>query len=375
MSGEFLRLLVTDYTLRTVTLGAALLGLTSGTLGAFAVLRRQALLGDAVAHATLPGIALAFLLTLSKAPLILLLGAAVSGWLGTLLVLAVVRNTRIREDAALGLILSVFFGLGLVLLTRIQKMPLASQAGLDSFLFGQAATLMVGDVQAMALLAAPVLLLLVLLWKEWKLISFDPEYGATLGYRVRLLDTVMTSMIVVAIVIGLQTVGVVLMSAMIVAPAAAARQWTDRLSVMVGLSAFFGALAGVCGAILSSSTSQLPTGPSIVVIISLIVAFSLAFAPNRGLVWDWVRQARNRSRLRLDTVLGNMMLLARQHEEADYGHKAAAIGALSGGRIGIEARLRELRREGFVEMDRQGDWHLTAKGVARCEMIVKKWEP
>lgn len=289
--------LLFDYTLRTVALGAGVLGAISGALGAFAVLRKQSLLGDAMSHAALPGIAIAFLLTESKAPLVLLLGAAVAGWVGTLLVSSVVSTTRIKLDSALGIVLSVFFGFGLMLLTFIQRMPTAAQAGLDKFLFGQAATLVERDVLAMGLLGLPAIALMLLFWKEFKLLSFDPDFGASLGLPMRLLDILLTTLIVVAIVVGLQTVGVVLMSAMVVAPAAAARQWTDRLGVMVGLSALLGALAGVSGAVLSSTTARLPTGPTVVLCISAIVLISLLFAPNRGLVASWLRGQRQRRRL------------------------------------------------------------------------------
>jgi manganese/zinc/iron transport system permease protein len=287
-----------DYTLRTVALGAATLGIVSGALGSYAVLRRQSLLGDAISHAALPGIALAFLLTRSKEPLVLMLGAGIAGWLGTLLMMSIVRATRIKDDSALGLVLSVFFGFGLMLLTFIQRQPDAGQAGLDKFLFGQAAALLQRDVITMAVLGGLALLTLAIFWKEFKLLSFDPDYGASLGFPMRVLDILLTTLLVIAIVIGLQTVGVVLMSAMIVAPAAAARQWTDRLGLMVTLSALFGAGAGVSGAVISSSVQQLPTGPTIVLCISAIVLLSLLFAPNRGLVWNWVRSRRNRRNLR-----------------------------------------------------------------------------
>ncbi|MDI3340777.1 MAG: iron chelate uptake ABC transporter family permease subunit [Sphaerobacter sp.] len=292
--------LLFDYTLRTVALGAAILGCVSGTLGSYAVLRRQSLLGDAISHAALPGIALAFLLTGSKAPLVLVLGAAAAGWLGTLLVMGVVRTTRVKFDSALGIILSVFFGVGLVLLTFIQKRPDATQAGLDRFLFGQAATLLAHDVVTMAALGGLALLTMLLFWKELKLLSFDPEFGSTLGFPIRALDVLLTTLLVVAIVVGLQTVGVVLMSALVVAPAAAARQWTNRLGVMVALAGSFGALAGVSGAVLSSSAARLPTGPLIVLCASALVLLSLCLAPNRGIVWNALRQRRNRRRLQVD---------------------------------------------------------------------------
>src|SRR5690606_19453811 len=209
-----------DYTLRTVALGSAILGIVSGALGSFAVLRKQSLLGDAISHAALPGIVLAFLITRSREPIVLILGALIAGWLATLFMLSIIRTTRIKDDSALGLVLSVFFGFGLMLLTFTQKLPDATQAGLDKFLFGQAATLLQRDVITMGSVGAIALLLLFAFWKEFKLITFDSEYAGSLGFPVRVLDVVLTTLLVIAIVLGLQTVGVVLMSAMIVAPAA-----------------------------------------------------------------------------------------------------------------------------------------------------------
>lgn len=294
---DLLHALFFDYTLRTVALGSAVLGILSGALGAFAMLRKQSLLGDAISHAALPGVVIAFLLTRSKAPLVLILGAAIAGWLATLWMASITRHTRIKEDSSLGLVLSVFFGLGLMLLTFTQRLPDARQAGLDTFLFGQAAALLQRDVITMALLGGVVLLLVGLFWKEFKLLSFDYEFGASLGFPMRLLDMLLTTLLVIAIVIGLQAVGVVLMSAMVVAPAAAARQWTDRLGGMVALSALFGALAGVSGAVISSTRQGLSTGPTVVLCISAIVVFSLLLAPNRGLVWNWMRRQVNRRKL------------------------------------------------------------------------------
>lgn len=284
-----------DYTLRTVAAGAATLGLMSGALGSFAVLRRQSLLGDAVAHAALPGIALAFLITGSRETWALTIGAAILGWVGALLVIAIRRTTRIKEDTALGVVLSVFFGFGLLLLTFIQKRPNSSQAGLDKFLFGQAATLLISDVWLIVALGTAAFAVIMIFWKEFKLLCFDADYGATLGLPMRLLDIALTTTLVIAIVAGLQTVGVILMSAMVVAPAAAARQWTNRLGVMVALAAAFGATAGIGGAIASSTTAGLPTGPMIVVCLSLIAAVSLLLAPARGIVWRALRERRNRA--------------------------------------------------------------------------------
>lgn len=366
---ELLRDLLFDYTLRTVALGAGTLGIVSGALGTYAMLRKQSLLGDAMSHAALPGIALAFLLTGSKAPLVLMLGAAIAGWAGTLFVMSIINSTRIKDDSALGLVLSVFFGFGLMLLTFVQRRPDATQAGLDKFLFGQAAALLERDVITMAAIGTLAMLTMVLFWKEFKLLSFDPEFGASLGFPIRLLDVLLTSLLVIAIVIGLQAVGVVLMSAMIVAPAAAARQWTDRLGVMVGLSALFGALAGVSGAVVSSITTGLSTGPTIVLCASVLVLVSLTLAPNRGLMWRWVRRQRNRQRLKVDAVLADLFTLASQHEDLDHGHSVEVLRVMGGGQGGVARSLREMESRGWVRQIDENEWSLTPAGLAEAERM------
>lgn len=360
-----------DYTLRTVALGSAVLGIVSGALGAYAVLRKQSLLGDAISHAALPGIALAFLLTGSKMPLVLIVGAALAGWAGTLFIMSIVSATRIKYDSALGMVLSVFFGAGLVLLTVIQKRPDATQAGLDKFLFGQAAALLGRDVLTMAILGGISLLLVALFWKEFKLLSFDPEFASTLGFPVRILDVLLTTLIVIAIVIGLQTVGVVLMSAMIVAPAAAARQWTDRLGVMIGLSSLFGAAAGVTGAVLSASVPRLPTGPIIVVSISVIVIVSILFAPRRGILWSRLRDRRQRGRLRLEAILEDLYTLASEHDDRGHAHSVSVLKLMSAGMGGVENSLRILSERGLVRPAGKDEWALTPAGVIEAGRIVE----
>jgi manganese/zinc/iron transport system permease protein len=283
-----------DYTLRNIALGSAILGIVGGVLGSFALLRKQALLGDALAHAALPGICLAFMLTGSKTPLVLLVGAGLAGWLATVIILRIVGETRISEDAALGIVLTVFFGFGIMLLTLIQHSGTASQSGLDKYLFGQAATLVQDQVLTMGLLGGAALLVVALLFKEFKLLTFDPAFAATLGLPVQRLSVLLTTLIVIAVMIGLQTVGVVLMAAMLIAPAAAARQWTNRLGIMLFLAGLFGALAGVSGAILSVSDSQLPTGPMVILSATVIVIVSLLFGKAQGMVWEALRNRRNR---------------------------------------------------------------------------------
>ncbi len=284
--------LFTDYTLRIVVLGSALLGAVSGILGTFAVLRREGLVGDALAHAALPGICLAFMVTGARTPLILMIGAALSGWLGTLVLLRLVRDTKLEEDAGLGIVLSVFFGVGIVLLTFIQRGENAAQAGLDRYLFGQAATLLEEHVITMSVLGLAALVVLALLYKEFKVLTFDPTFAASIGLPAGRLNVILMSLVVVAIVIGLQTVGVVLMAALLVGPAAAARQWTDRLRNMILISGLIGAVAGATGALISVSAERIPTGPMIILSLTVLVVFSLLFGRARGLVWEWLRPRR-----------------------------------------------------------------------------------
>ncbi|RKU27870.1 zinc transporter [Candidatus Poribacteria bacterium] len=302
-----------DYTLLIVASGAAFLGTVSGALGTYAVLRRQSLMGDAISHAALPGIAIAFLLTGTKIHLLLILGAAIAGWVGTVIIMAIVRLTRIKYDSALALILSTFFGFGLVLHTLIQRTGNANQAGLDTFLFGQAATILKWDVITIGILGGIVLIIMLIFWKELKLLIFDEGFAASIGLPIRTLDVLLTSLLVIAIVIGLQAVGAVLMSAMIVAPAVAARQWTDRFSLMVILAAIFGALSGVIGTIISSTAAHIPTGPTIILCATLFVIISITLAPNRGLVWNSSRHRRNRRNI----GMGSNQLFEQHQQKSD----------------------------------------------------------
>ena len=296
--------LIFDYTLRNVALGSMLLGIVSGVLGSFAVLRRQGLLGDTLSHAALPGIAIAFLLTGSRTPIVLLLGAGIAGWLGTLLLLRIVKDTKLSEDTALGVVLSVFFGVGILLLTFIQHRNDATQAGLDRYLFGQAAALVASNVRTFAVLGALALIVVALFFKEFKLLSFDPEFAGSIGLPTRAIDILLTSLLVVAVMIGLQTVGVVLMAAMVIGPGAAARQWTDRLYVMLLLAALFGATAGVAGAVISVQGERLPTGPMIILVLTAIVLVSLILAPEHGVLPETIRRRRHRARFAAELLPG-----------------------------------------------------------------------
>lgn len=270
-------------------MGSCILGVVSGVLGTFSVLRRQSLLGDVLSHAALPGIGIAFLLTGSKASLILMLGAAFTGVIGALSVVYIVQHTILSEDSVLGTVLSVFFGWGVVLLTIIAKRNDAQQAGLEKYLFGQAATILMQDVISMAVIGSIALVLTFLFYKELKLLTFDSVFAQTQGFSLTILNVITTVLTVVAVVIGLKAVGVVLMAAMLIGPSVAARQWTNNLSSLLALSAVIGALSGFIGSYISVIERGLPTGPIVILTLSVFVLLSILFGTERGLVWQWLR--------------------------------------------------------------------------------------
>jgi manganese/zinc/iron transport system permease protein len=287
-----------DPNARWVLAGCVLMGASSGVLGSFALLRRRSLIGDAVAHAALPGVCLAFLLTGTRDLAALLIGAVLAGLAGAGCVQGITRATRVKEDAALGIVLSVFFGFGILLLTLIKNTPKSSQAGLDKFIFGQAASLISRDVQVMAVCAVVICLVAALLFKEFKLLCFDPGFSRGLRRPTGVLDGLLLLLLVVSVVVGLQAVGVVLMAAMLITPAAAARFWTERLDRMVLLAGLYGGAAGAIGTGLSTLAPRMPTGPLIVLAATALFLFSFFFAPRRGLVARAVRLAVVRAGIR-----------------------------------------------------------------------------
>ncbi|TYP70851.1 metal ABC transporter permease [Aquimarina intermedia] len=355
---EYIELVFTDYTLRTITMGTAVLGAICGMLGSFAVLRKQSLLGDAISHAALPGIAIAFLIIETKSNSIFLLGALISGLVGTFWIRGITRKTHLKSDTALGLILSLFFGFGMLLLTYIQKIPNAHQAGLANYLFGQAATLMEADVWLMTVVTGISLIVLLLFWKELKLLLFDSDYTKTLGFNVQFLDILITSFIVIAIVLGLQTVGVVLMSAMLLAPAAAARQWTNSLGIMVILAAIIGASSGIVGTAISASQNNLSTGPVIVLVAATFVLFSFIFSPKRGLLFREIRFRKNRNDLELHKTLSFMYNIAKTHKNISHPH---AIKILNNFQGFSKRSLKELADKDYIQLKRN-TWSMTEAG-------------
>jgi manganese/zinc/iron transport system permease protein len=295
--------ILTDGNTQWVLLSTLLLGIASGVLGSFALLRKQSLIGDAVAHAALPGICFAFMFIGEKNFFVLLIGAAATGLLAAYTIQLITNTTRIKEDTAICLVLSVFFGLGIVLLTKVAQMPTGNQSGLDDFIFGQAASLVGRDVQLMGLTAAALIVITTLLFKEFKVSTFDSQFARGIGLPVGLLNFFFVSLLVITVVIGIQAVGVILMAAMLITPAVSARYWTDSLRTMVLISGIVGGLSGAAGTLISTLGKGLSTGPFIVLSATAIFIVSLLFSPKRGLISIFLRRARNDDRLAVRFVL------------------------------------------------------------------------
>ena len=366
------------FTANNVLIGASLLGIAGGVLGSFALLRRESLLGDALAHAALPGVGLAFLLTGSKSPGVLFAGALIAGLIGAFVILAITRTSRVKEDTAIGIVLSVFFGGGIVLLTIIQKMPLGNQTGLDKFLFGQAATLLPRDLKVMGALVAVVLTLTFIFYKELKLLCFDRDYLQSLGFPIRRLEFLLTTLLVTVVVVGLQTVGVVLVVATLITPAAAARQWTERLGIMLFLSASIGGASGAAGALWSATAASMPTGPVIVLCSSAALVISIFLGARRGILWSLLSQRRVTRRIRQENMLKDLYRWGERH--GGNWKKAVPIILLKGIRgHGTSESMRvakPLERRGLLERAERGI-RLTQDGLSEAASIVRKhrlWE-
>lgn len=364
---------LSDYTLQNVAMGAALLGVSSGILGSFAVLRQQSLLGDMLSHAALPGICLGFIIAGTRNLSSILLGALIAGSAAALFMMLLTRRSRLKTDAGLGSTLSIFFALGIVLLTFIQNSNNASQGGLESFLFGQAAAILRSDLWVMGGISVIALVLVAILWKELKLVTFDPIFAGSIGLPVVAIEIFLTIMIAFAVVVGLQMVGVVLMAAMIIAPAVAARQWVKSLEGMVILAAIIGALGGVSGAMISASGRGLATGPLIILSISAIVLFSLLFSPERGILWSIIRHARNRHILKSQHVLTTLYQLALVHENPTYLTEGSMVNSYY--QRDVTPTLKQLESKGLIKreshMPEEGaHWLLTPSGQQEAQRVL-----
>lgn len=350
-------LLQAGYNAALVTIGAALLGFAAGSSGTFLFLRKRALVSDAVAHATLPGVGIAFILMVSlggdgRNLMGLLLGSAVTATLGFVVIEWISRNTRLAEDAAIGAVLGVFFGVGIVLLTIIQTMSGGRQAGLEGFLLGSTAGMLFQDAVVIAIGGTLAVLVTWIMRRPMTLVAFDSEYAAAQGYDVRRIDLLMMGLVMAVTVIGLKIVGLILIVAMLIIPAVTARFWTDRAQNVVWIAGFVGAAAGYLGAVLSASAPALPTGPIIVLVAAGLFVFSLLFAPARGVLAALIRHRRFQVRVHRRQGL---LALAAQHP------------------IREAYTLRLLKRDGLV----RADGVPTDAGVAQAAKIARderRWD-
>jgi len=265
-----------------VLFSTMLLGMAAGMIGCLAYWKRQSLMSDALSHAALPGIVISFMLLGYKNMFVLIIGAAISALLGACLIQWVTVASRVKEDSAMGIVLSVFFGMGIMLLTIVNRTAGGNQGGLDNFIFGQAATMVRSDVDMMMFLALIVILIVTILFKEWKLFLFDPSFAQGLGMSLRGMNLLYTFVLVLTIVMGIQAVGVILMAALLIIPSVSARYWTQSFGWMVALSAIFGGLSGAIGTVVSALGTGWPTGPFIVIVAATFFAVSLIFGKHKG---------------------------------------------------------------------------------------------
>lgn len=296
------------YNTSLALIGVALLGLAAGLVGTFALLRRRALMSDVLSHASLPGLCIAFVTAVmlghaGRSLPVLLAGAAASGIIGVLVVQALSRRAKLPEDAAMGAVLSVFFGLGFVMLSYIQTLGTGEEGGITKFIYGQTAAMSVGDALGIGLTALAAALAVMLLLKEFRLVAFDPEFAAAQGFSIDRIDLAMMALVVAVTVVGLRAVGLILVVALLIIPPAAARFWTERLSVMAVLAALFGAVSGYLGAAASALLPRFPAGGVIVLVAGAIFVLSLLFAPARGVLAVAARQLAFRLRIAGQHVL------------------------------------------------------------------------
>ncbi len=390
---EIIRLVtLRDYNTRVVVIGTMVLGLAAGIVGTFMLLRKRSLMGDAISHATLPGIGLAFIAMTAtggngKSLPILLLGGFLSGLVGMLCILFIRKYTRIKEDAALGVVLGVFFGLGAALLGVIQKMNTGHAAGLESFIYGKTASMLAADAKLIAIVATAVVVICALLYKEFALLCFDQNFSAAQGWPVLALDIVMMIMVVVVTVTGLQAVGLILIIALLIIPPAAARFWSDDLLKILVLSGVIGAASGLIGSALSALTPRLPAGAIIVLVAAGFFAASMVFGTARGLL---LRCCRN---LALSRTVGRQHLLRALYEwhetntptEAPTHDRTIthgmAIDELLGHRSWSAFRLRRVLARAFADevitLTGADHFRLTERGMAEARRIVRNhrlWE-
>ena len=357
-----------DPSITWVVLGITLLGIGSAYVGTFSFLDKKALLGDAISHAVLPGICLGFILAGEKDPRYIITGAFLSGALATFLTSWLKRNTKLSEDSIIASILSVFFGVGIVLLTALQKSGNPEIAGLNSFIFGNAIGISETDLMLYGGLSLTILLVLTLFLKEFRLMVFDPNFGRAIGFPMGSIRFVFNVLMILAVVIGIQAIGVVLMAALLITPGAAARFWTNRLQPLLLLAAFFSIVSGILGTYISFVLPQMPTGPWVVVFLSLFALLSFIFSPKSGLLRRYLARRSYLNKTHRDHLMKALFKAREAKKEALSLSEIHALYPFH--KAAINRSLLELRAEGFVMQDAQGI-RLSSPGVSDAMRIVR----
>jgi manganese/zinc/iron transport system permease protein len=364
-------LLLRDHNVFMVVLGTVILGGSAALVGSFSFLRKQSLIGDAVAHSILPGVVLAFLLSGSKNPLYLMIGALISGWISIRLINRIVTSSKLKTDAAIAIVLSFFFAIGIVLLTYAQHNSGGNMTGLDHYLFGKAASMNSFDVQVFASMALLLFVLVLVFRRAFILISFDRDFAISKGLQVKIYEWLLSSLTILAIALGIQAVGMILMAALIITPAAAARQWSNKMGVFIALTILFGMISGYFGSFLSYSAPQMPTGPWIVMVLSFITFISVIFAPEKGIVSRQRKKKNNKRKILTENVLKSFYHIGEVKDEIELKRSLDELNVkLKSDKDLILKGLSLLKQKGFTIQ--VGDlWALTSSGITESRRIVR----
>ena len=368
-----------DPSLRYALLGSILLGINCGLLGGFLVVRKMALVGDSLSHAVLPGVAMGFLWNMNKDPVAIFIGATIAGLLGAVAVNLIKETTLLKEDTALGLVLAAFFAVGLVLLTMIQQLGTANKSGIDKYLFGQAAAISLKDVKLMTVVTGLSLFSVLVFYKGFLVTSFDAGFARATGISVQAFHYALMLLLAFSVVISLQAVGVVLVSAMLITPAAAAYMLTDRMHRLLMLAALFGVFAGACGAFFSFLRPNLPTGPFMVLGASAVFGAAFLFGPKHGVVVRWSMHRSRSQRTKRENTLKSIYHVL---EGRDFHGEGVTLEELAQRRRETieEARQQaeKLRAHGLATLNEHGQTiYLTPDGMQRALSIVRNhrlWE-
>lgn len=357
--------------------GSILLGMSASVIGAFAFLRKRSLIGDALAHAALPGIMMAFILFQTRDPLLMFLGAVGSSFIGFFIIDWLPKNSKIKPDAALAITLSFFFALGLMLLSYIQNLEVPNKSGLDQVLFGQAAAMTQNDITLLAIVSLVILCSVALFFHKFRLIALNHQYAKTLGLNVKFYEFLLSVLIVMSVVVGLQLVGVVLMAAVLLTPVAAARYWSNSLSHILILSAIIGACSAIISTQISYLAPAMPTGPWMVVSLSSLFLLSLLFAPEKGLIKRQLDLVKLRQKVTEENILRTLYKLIerKKFKQKDF-NQADILSLRSVNPDNLNKVLKRLCDKALIESSSKG-YRLTYSGLEMATQLTRRhrlWE-